>query len=246
MQRPTRLLALGAANDVSSLLGHGFTYEGSQAGFIVETLMETQCMNPILVLDELDKVSSTNRGDEVLRCLLQLTDPLQTGLFRDRYLGTLMPLDLSAALLLFSMNSSDTLIPALLDRLEIISLDSFTREDLKTVILRHLLPGHLKKMDLEASVVPLSHPSMQLAAEQLANAAQQRGLRWVDLLLHKAALRALACTRGCIPATSYRGVVVWIREHTDDVESKLLISEEGLQQIIRAMTPSSPILSYVI
>jgi ATP-dependent Lon protease len=241
MHRPVRLFALGAATDASSLVGHAFTYEGSQPGFIVDALIETQCMNPILLLDELDKVSTTNRGDEVLRCLLQLTDPLQTQLFRDRYLGTLLPLDLSSCLLLFSMNSVEGLVPALLDRLEIITMVSFTRESLRSVILEHLFPAHVKRLELEQSLAPLSTPSMSEAIEELTLAAQQHGLRFVDLILHKACLRALAHLRNCQPATLFRGDPLWTPS-----EEGLQPLPSGVSRLIQSSISAPVVLTYFL
>ncbi|NDD92798.1 AAA family ATPase, partial [bacterium] len=241
MHRPVRLFALGAATDASSLVGHAFTYEGSQPGFIVDTLIETQCMNPIFVLDELDKVSTTNRGEEVLRCLLQLTDPLQTRFFRDRYCGTLLPLDLSASLLLFSMNGTEGMVPALLDRLEIITMAPFTRESLRSVILEHIFPTHLRRMDLETSVAPLTDPSMAAAIDQLTIAAQQHGLRSVDLMLHKACLRAWAHARGCQSATLFRGVSLW-----SATESGLALLPEGSNRLIQASVSAPLLLTYIV
>ena len=85
LNKPFSFIALGGASDGSFLEGHSFTYEGSVWGKIVNVLMESKCMNPVIYFDELDKVSDTQKGDEIINILIHLTDPAQNNQFNDKY-----------------------------------------------------------------------------------------------------------------------------------------------------------------
>ena len=99
--RPLATICLGGASDASYLLGHGFTYEGARHGRLVDALMETGVADPILYFDELDKISDTNRGDELVNVLIHLTDPAQNSSIRDRYFQGL-DLDFGRCVIVFS------------------------------------------------------------------------------------------------------------------------------------------------
>ena len=123
LQRPFCFISLGGANDGTLIYGHSFTYEGSVPGRIAEELICAKCMDPVIYFDELDKVSKSSRGDEIIHALIHLTDPQQNSEFRDRYLQGI-PLDLSRAVFAFSFNDRSLINPILLDRLKIVSCRS--------------------------------------------------------------------------------------------------------------------------
>lgn len=139
MGRPFSFIGLGGGADASYLLGHGYTYEGSQAGRIVECLSQAGAMNPVLYFDELDKLSGTARGDEVANVLVHLTDTTQNDIFRDRYLHGL-DLDLRGVLLVFSFNDKTSIPPVLLDRLDIVETEPFTKDGQRAVLKDYVLP----------------------------------------------------------------------------------------------------------
>jgi len=136
---PFAFVALGGASDASFLDGHAFTYEGSMYGKIAEVLMRTQCMNPVIFFDELDKVSETNKGEEISHVLTHLTDSTQNDRFNDKYFGEI-DLDLSKALMVFSFNHEEKIDPILKDRMITIEVKGFDVEDKLRIARNFLLP----------------------------------------------------------------------------------------------------------
>jgi ATP-dependent Lon protease len=141
---PFGFISLGGATDSSFLDGHSFTYEGSTYGKIVEILMKTQCMNPIIFFDELDKVSHTYRGEEIIGILTHLTDSSQNEKFNDRYFGEI-DLNLSKALFVFSYNDESKINPILKDRMITIRVPGYGTTDKLCIARDYLIPELLKE-----------------------------------------------------------------------------------------------------
>lgn len=140
--RPFYFTSLGGANGSSFLLGHGYTYVGSQPGKLAEYVQDAKIMNPILYFDELDKVSNTPHGEEIIRVLTHLLDPEQNNHIEDRYFG--VDMDLSKALIILSYNDSSVIDSILMDRIHEINFKQYNRND-KTVIARdYILPKILQ------------------------------------------------------------------------------------------------------
>jgi ATP-dependent Lon protease len=150
LKMPFGFIALGGASDGSFLEGHSFTYEGSTYGKIAELLIRTQCMNPILFFDELDKVSTTNKGEEIIGILTHLTDASQNEKFNDKYFGEI-DLNLSRALIVFSYNDESLINPILKDRLITIHVKGYSNEDKFIIATQHLLPTILKNYGFQAN-----------------------------------------------------------------------------------------------
>jgi len=161
MARPFAFISLGGSTDASYLLGHGYTYEGSLPGRIVENLVQAKCSNPIFYFDELDKCSATPKGEEIVNVLVHLTDPVQADRFRDRYVGGL-DIDLGRALCVFSFNDSRLISPVLLDRLQIVETDRFDAKAQIDIALGHLLPQILKERNLEKDKVFVEPSALQV------------------------------------------------------------------------------------
>lgn len=125
---PFSFISLGGATCSAYLQGHDFTYEGSKWGRLIEILMETQTMNPIIFFDELDKISETRNGDEIVGLLTHLTDPTQNNTISDKYFSGI-DFDFSKCLFIFSFNDENKLNPILKDRIKIIKLDGFKTDD---------------------------------------------------------------------------------------------------------------------
>jgi ATP-dependent Lon protease len=119
LKRPFCFISLGGAHDGTLVWGHSYTYEGSVPGRIAEEVISSKCMDPVFYFDELDKISKSTRGDEIIHALIHLTDPQQNCDFRDRYLHGI-PLDLSRAVFAFSFNDRSAINPILCDRLKIV------------------------------------------------------------------------------------------------------------------------------
>jgi ATP-dependent Lon protease len=136
------------------LEGHSYTYVGSNWGRIAGLLMETQCMNPVVFFDELDKVSETPRGEEINGVLTHLTDHSQNSQFTDRYFDGI-PIDLSRAMFIFSFNDASKIHPVLRDRLTIVNTKGFNREQKQKIAQNYLLPELLKNVGMQPGDVVL-------------------------------------------------------------------------------------------
>jgi ATP-dependent Lon protease len=147
MNRPFGFVPLGGMQDSSYLLGHEVTYEGSKCGRIVEILTETNCMNPVIFFDELDKVSDTPKGEEILNLLCHLTDSSQNKEFNDKYFSGVQ-FDLSKATFIFSYNDESKISPILLDRMTKIKTSGFDKKDKTKIAQDYLLPKMLTEFGM--------------------------------------------------------------------------------------------------
>ena len=125
---PIAFITLGGISDSCYLKGHSYTYEGSTYGKIVEQLIKTRVMNPIFFFDELDKVSNSRYGEEIINTLIHITDSTQNEKFTDKYLEEI-ELDLSKSIIFFTFNDINKINPILRDRMIIINIDKYTRND---------------------------------------------------------------------------------------------------------------------
>jgi ATP-dependent Lon protease len=127
--------------------GHSYTYEGSTWGKIADILIQSKCMNPIIYFDELDKVSETPKGDEIMNLLIHLTDSSQNDRFQDKYF-TGIDFDLSRCLFIFSHNNHEKVNPILRDRMYNIAVKGFSMKDKLLIADNYLLPAALKEAGL--------------------------------------------------------------------------------------------------
>jgi ATP-dependent Lon protease len=141
--RPFAFIALGGSSNGSTLEGHSYTYVGSTWGRIVDILMETKCMNPIIYIDELDKVSKTENGKDIIGILTHLTDSTQNDEFCDKYFSGIK-LDLSKVLFIFSYNDYNLLDPILADRIHRVKFTKLNKYEKIHIINNYILPELLK------------------------------------------------------------------------------------------------------
>ena len=139
LNRPFAFIALGGATDSSFLEGHGYTYEGSTWGKIVQILIESKCMNPVIYFDELDKISDTPRGEEIAGILTHLTDTSQNSQFHDKYFSDIN-FDLSKCLFIFSYNDENKVNPILKDRMYRIKTKGYISKEKTIIANNYLLP----------------------------------------------------------------------------------------------------------
>ena len=143
--RPFSFIALGGSCNGSTLEGHSYTYMNSTWGRIVDILMESKCMNPIIYIDELDKVSKTETGREIIGIFTHLIDQTQNDSFQDKYFSGI-DIDLSKALFIFSYNDPEQIDKVLLDRIHRIKFENLTTTEKVVIVNRFILPEINKKM----------------------------------------------------------------------------------------------------
>ena len=144
---PFQFISLGGDSDASTFSGHQLVYEGSHCGKIVNSLIASKSMSMILMFDELDKVSTTAKGEEIQNLLVHLTDPTQNAEFEDKYLAGI-PLDLSQAMFVFSANDINKIDRVLLDRFLVVHLEGYGSKEKMEIAEKFLLPGALKEVNL--------------------------------------------------------------------------------------------------
>jgi ATP-dependent Lon protease len=152
--RPFAFIPIGGSCNGSTLSGHNYTYVGSTWGRIADILMDTKCMNPIIFIDELDKVSKSEHGKEIIGILTHLVDSTQNESFQDKYFNGI-DLDLSKALFIFSYNDPDSIDRILLDRIHRIKFDHLSLEDKLVIARNYLLPEIYENVGL-VDVIDLS------------------------------------------------------------------------------------------
>ena len=148
---PFQFISLGGDSDASTFSGHQLVYEGSHCGKIVNSLVAAKSMSMILMFDELDKVSTTAKGEEIQNLLVHLTDPTQNAEFEDKYLAGI-PLDLSQAMFVFSANDISKIDHVLLDRFMVVKLEGYDAKEKMEIAEKFLLPAALKEVNLAERV----------------------------------------------------------------------------------------------
>ncbi len=161
--RPFNFIALGGSSNGSFLEGHGYTYMNSTWGKIVDILMDSKCMNPIIYIDELDKVSKTEQGRELIGILTHLIDPTQNSSFQDKYF-TGINIDVSKVLFIFSYNDPEQIDKILLDRIHRIRFENLSLNEKIIIVNKFILPEINKKMGFE-DILHLSNDCIQYIIE---------------------------------------------------------------------------------
>ena len=155
LNRDFAFIALGGATDSSFLEGHSYTYEGSTWGKIVDILVKTKSMNPVIYFDELDKISDTPKGEEIAGILTHLTDTAQNSQFHDKYFSEI-DFDLSKCLFIFSYNDESRVNPILLDRMYKIQTAGYEKKDKRTISKDYLIPTIIQQVNFnkEDIIIP--------------------------------------------------------------------------------------------
>ncbi|MBC8237887.1 MAG: endopeptidase La [Helicobacteraceae bacterium] len=174
LKRPLIRIALGGLEDVNELRGHRRTYVGAMPGRITQGLIDAKKMNPVIVLDEIDKVSRSQRGDPTA-ALLEILDPEQNSEFRDYYLN--FNIDLSNVIFIATANDVGRIPTPLRDRMEFIQVSSYTPQEKFEIAKRYLVPQELKKHGLKNSELSISKPALKELIHSFTREAGVRNLR---------------------------------------------------------------------
>ena len=176
LQRPLIRVALGGMEDVNELRGHRRTYVGAMPGRLVKGLIDAKKMNPVMVLDEIDKLGANHRGDPTA-VMLEILDPEQNHEFRDLYLN--FPIDLSQVIFVSTANDARKIPAPLRDRMEFIEISSYTPNEKYHIAKDYLIPQELAKHGLKKSEINLNKATIELIIEKYTREAGVRNLRRV-------------------------------------------------------------------
>lgn len=172
--RPFEFFSLGGSSDISNFIGHSYTYEGSICGRIVESLMHSKCMNPIMYFDELDKISGTPHGEEVSNMLIHLIDRTQNSQFHDRYFSGI-DFDLSKCLFVFSFNEIQYINPILKDRMQIIECSGYTIKEKQVILHDYVWPDLLERLEFKKDDILLTTDSSNYLISEYSS--KEEGIR---------------------------------------------------------------------
>ncbi len=176
LKRPLIRVALGGMEDVNELRGHRRTYVGAMPGRLVKGLIDAKKMNPVMVLDEIDKLGANHRGDPTA-VMLEILDPEQNHEFRDLYLN--FPIDLSQVIFVSTANDARKIPAPLRDRMEFIEISSYTPNEKYHIAKDYLIPQELAKHGLKKSEINLNKATIELIIEKYTREAGVRNLRRV-------------------------------------------------------------------
>jgi ATP-dependent Lon protease len=188
---PNAFISLSGTDDSSFLKGHSYTYEGSSYGKICETLMKTGIMNPLILFDELDKVSNTYKGQEIINTLIHITDPVQNDKFNDRYFEEI-DFDISRSMIIFTYNDDSLINPILRDRMIVINVNGYNIEE-KIILARdYIIPEILKQYNLNKGDILFTEDLIKHIINDIETEDGVRNLKraindivsWINMMLY--------------------------------------------------------------
>ncbi|NBR60731.1 MAG: AAA family ATPase [Actinobacteria bacterium] len=174
LNRPFVFFSLGGATDIAHYTGHSYTYEGSMWGRIIDSIIQSGCMNPVLYFDELDKISETPHGQEITSMLIHLTDRSQNCHFHDRYFAGI-DFDLSQCLFVFSYNDETKVHPVLKDRLTTIQCSGYKEDEKKIIVANYVWPEILKNTGIKREELTATEEAAEYIIKEYSNG--EEGMR---------------------------------------------------------------------
>jgi ATP-dependent Lon protease len=180
MEYPFSFISLGGISDASYLNGHHYTYEGATYGKIIECLIKARVMNPVFLFDELDKVSNTTRGDEIINTLIHITDPVQNDKYTDKYFEEI-DLDLSKSLIIFTYNDENAINPILKDRMITIKVSGYNSKEKLTLCKDYIIPELLPQYNIKKEDLIFEEQLLKNIIEQHG---QEEGVRNLKRILN--------------------------------------------------------------
>ena len=180
IDRPFFFISLGGSCDSSYLNGHSYTYEGATYGKIVDILIRAKIMNPIIYFDELDKVSKTKKGDEIINLLIHLTDPVQNCKFQDKYYSGI-DIDISKCFFIFSFNNIKDINPILLDRLKIVKTKGYNLNNKINIANKFIIPNIINELNINKNKIKINNNCIKFIIKNYTN---EKGVRNLKKLLY--------------------------------------------------------------
>lgn len=174
LQRPFEFFTLGGASDIANFIGHSYTYEGSLWGRIVDSLMHAGTMNPVMYFDELDKISGTPHGEEIVSMMIHMTDRSQNSQFHDRYFAG-VDFDLSQCLFVFSFNDIDKVHPILRDRMTVIHCGGYSEKDKSVILKDYIWPEIIECLRFDSTTITLTDSAIKYMISEFSS--EEKGVR---------------------------------------------------------------------
>jgi ATP-dependent Lon protease len=229
LNRPFAFIALGGATDSSFLEGHSYTYEGSTWGKIVQILIESKSMNPVIYFDELDKISNTPKGEEIVNILTHLTDTTQNTLFHDKYFSDI-DFDLSKCIFIFSYNDETKVNPILKDRMYRIKTKGYDSKQKIIIGNQYLLPKIRNQVAFEEGQITIQEEALHYIIQNYcSNEEGVRNLkRCMEIIYTKLNLFRLMKPNNNLFQTEIAINVIFPFQVTKEIVDKLIKKEEGV------------------
>ena len=222
--RPFEFLALGGATDSSFLEGHSYTYEGSIWGKIVDILLNCKCMNPVIYFDELDKISDTPKGEEIVGILTHLTDTTQNDKFHDKYFSNI-DFNLSKAMFIFSYNDETKVNSILKDRMYRIQTGGYKNDEKCIIANDYLIPNIEKNVNFEKGQIIIPSETIKYIAETLTD--NEKGVRNLKRCLE------IIYTKLNLYRLMKEGSTLFNKEETIKVKFPFTVTKEIVQKLIK-------------
>ena len=224
LNRPFAFLALGGATDSSYLEGHSYTYEGSMWGKIVDILLNCKCMNPVIYFDELDKISDTPKGEEIVGILTHLTDTTQNDKFHDKYFSNI-DFNLSRAMFIFSYNDESKVNPILKDRMYRINTGGYKNEQKCVIANKYLIPRIQKNINFQSDQIIIPDETKMYICNTFTD--KEQGVRNLKRCLE------IIYTKLNLYRLMKEGSSLFNKEETLKVEFPFTVTKEIVDKLIK-------------
>lgn len=227
LKRPFCFCALGGATDISNLEGHSYTYEGAICGRIVEMLMESKVMNPVIFFDELDKISDTAKGNEIVSLLTHLTDPSQNNIFHDKYFDGI-DIDISKCILFFSFNDIKLINPILKDRLTIIKFEGYNLDEKIDITRDFIIPEILKNVGFQQKDIVFNNNVIKYIIIKYTDFNNEEGVRNIKRIIEDLILKI-----NLLKLTKNKNNLLNIDYNIDNLRFPLIMKNEIINNLLK-------------